>query len=47
MTNEFRELARHAAHRTAPENFALENVDTAFREELKKYRSVCKSQENK
>lgn len=35
MTNEFRELARHAAHRTAPENFALENVDTAFREELK------------
>ena len=37
MTNEFRELARHAAHRTAPENFALENVDTAFREELKNY----------
>lgn len=37
MTNEFRELARHAAHRTAPENFALENVDIAFREELKNY----------
>lgn len=37
MTQEFRELARHAAHRTAPENFSLQDVDKAFREELATY----------
>lgn len=37
MTKEFRELAHHAARRTAPENFELGNVDVAFREELKNY----------
>ena len=37
MTKEFRDLARHAAHRTAPENFSLQDVDKAFREELATY----------
>ena len=37
MTNEFKELARHAAHGTAPANFEVANVDEAFREELSKY----------
>ena len=37
MTQEFRDLARHAAHGTAPENFDLGNVNEAFREELQKY----------
>lgn len=37
MTKEFKELARHAAHRTAPENFTVDNVDEAFRAELAKY----------
>lgn len=37
MTQEFRDLARHAAHGTAPENFDLGNVNDAFREELQKY----------
>lgn len=37
MTQDFKDLARHAARRTAPENFSLENVDVAFREELAKY----------
>ena len=37
MTQEFRDLARHAAHRTAPENFSLQDVDKAFREELATY----------
>ena len=37
MTQEFRDLARHAAHGTAPENFELSNVNEAFREELQKY----------
>lgn len=37
MTKEFKELARHAAHRTAPANFDLANVDEAFRGELEKY----------
>ena len=37
MTQEFRDLARHAAHRTAPENFSLQDVDKAFRKELATY----------
>lgn len=37
MTQEFRELAKHAAHRTAPENFSLQDVDKAFQEELMNY----------
>ncbi len=37
MTKEFKELARNAARRTAPENFTVADVDKAFAEELKKY----------
>lgn len=37
MNKEFRELAYHAAHRTAPSEFSVENVDKAFAEELRKY----------
>lgn len=37
MNKEFRELARHAARGTAPENFDLNNVNEAFREELQNY----------
>ena len=37
FTQEFRELAKHAARRTAPANYDLANVDEAFREELSKY----------
>lgn len=40
MTKEFKELARHAAHKTAPANYSLEDVDKAFREELSKYCST-------
>jgi hypothetical protein len=32
-----RMLAKHAAHRTAPENYTTENVDAAFAGELKKF----------
>lgn len=32
-----RSLARHASHRTAPENYTVENVDAAFAGELAKY----------
>lgn len=37
ITKEFRELAKHAALRTAPANYSVETVDEAFRGELKKY----------
>lgn len=37
MDKTFRELAYHAAHRTAPAEFSVENVDKAFAEELNKY----------
>ena len=37
ITKEFRDLASHAAKRTAPANFEIENVNDAFREELSKY----------
>lgn len=37
MTQEFKDLARYAAHKTAPANFDLANVDEAFRGELSKY----------
>lgn len=37
MDMNFKELARHASHGTAPENFDLSNVNDAFREELAKY----------
>lgn len=37
FTQEFRDLAKHAARRTAPANYDLANVDEAFREELSKY----------
>ena len=37
ITKEFRDLARNAAHRTAPENFTVADVDRAFAEELKNY----------
>ena len=33
---EFRELARHAAHRTAPTEFSVANVDAAVADEFKK-----------
>ena len=37
MTNaELRELARHAAHRTAPTEFSVANVDAAIADEFKK-----------
>ena len=32
-----RELARHAAHRTAPAEFSVASVDAAFADEIKKY----------
>lgn len=34
--NELRELARHAAHRTAPTEFSVANVDAALADEFKK-----------
>lgn len=37
FTQEFKELAKHAARRTAPANYDLANVDEAFRAELSKY----------
>lgn len=37
LSKEFIELANHAARRTAPANFSMNDVDTAFREELAKY----------
>lgn len=37
MTQEFKQLASHAAKRTAPANFDLANVNEAFRKELSKY----------
>lgn len=37
MTQEFKDLARYAAHKTAPANYDLANVDEAFRGELSKY----------
>ena len=33
---ELRELARHAAHRTAPTEFSVANVDAALADEFKK-----------
>ena len=37
MTNaELRELARHAAHRTAPAEFSVGSVDAALADEFKK-----------
>ena len=32
-----RSLAKHASHRTAPENYTVENVDAAFAGELAKF----------
>ena len=40
LSKEFKELARHAARRTAPANYDLSNVDAAFRGELAK---LCSS----
>lgn len=37
LSKDFQELARNAAHRTAPENFTVADVDKAFAEELKNY----------
>lgn len=37
MTKDFKELARLAASRKAPENYSLEDVNLAFKEELKQY----------
>lgn len=37
VTKEFKELARHAARRTAPANYNVSNVDEAFRKELQSY----------
>lgn len=35
--DKLRELARHAAHRTAPAEFSVASVDAAFADEIKKY----------
>ena len=37
---ELRELAKHSANRTAPENFSVESVDAAVRDELAKMSST-------
>lgn len=37
LTQEFKELAHHAARRTAPANFEIANVNTAFAKELANY----------
>ena len=37
LSKEFKDLARSAAHKQAPENFDLNTVNEAFKEELKQY----------
>lgn len=37
ITKEFRDLAKHAARRTAPANFDINTVEEAFKTELQKY----------
>ena len=46
--NKLKEIAKYAAHRTAPENFSVVNVDKAFADGMKEMtRSVNEFMRNK